>query len=281
MITVAAQDGVPLAVEQHPAAGAPRGVIVLAPATGAPARFYRGIGRELAARGLETLAFDYRGVGQSRHGSLRGLEADMATWGTRDLAAVLGFAAARADALGLPLGAVLHSISGFLFGLCPTAARVARVVTVGAQTAYPFDVRPGALPGALAVSHALMPALTLALGYFPARRLGLGEDLPRGVALDWARRILHPDIGRVVTAAHDHFAEVRAPILALAADDDHFATPRAMARLHARYVAAQVTTRRVVPAELGVAAIGHLGLLGKAHAAQVAPLLAAALIDPL
>ena len=33
-----------------------------------------------------------------------------------------------------------------------------------------------------------MPAVTALLGYFPGRALRLGDDLPRGVAMQWARR---------------------------------------------------------------------------------------------
>ncbi len=32
-----------------------------------------------------------------------------------------------------------------------------------------------------------MPVLAAGLGYFPGRRLGCLENIPRGVALDWAR----------------------------------------------------------------------------------------------
>jgi hypothetical protein len=39
-----------------------------------------------------------------------------------------------------------------------------------------------------ALWHGLMPAITLMLGYFPARRLGLGEDIPGKIALQWASR---------------------------------------------------------------------------------------------
>jgi predicted alpha/beta hydrolase len=243
--------------------GVGRAVVVVAPATGAPAGYYAAFARALAAQGLEVWTFDYRGIGKSPgHAGI-----DLTAW-AEDLACVL--AAARAG--GQRVHAVLHSISGFLVGLSPELGHLAGVITVGAQTAYPFDLAWRHRLTSLLLWHGLMPALTLACGEFPARRLGLGANLPRGVALDWARRVL------VATprGLPDHFASLRAPLLCLAATDDHLASPRALERLHRRFSAARLTTRRIAPGELGVRHIGHLGLLGPVHgprlAKQLAPL---------
>ena len=59
---------------------------------------------------------------------------------------------------------------------------------IGGHTGYYGDYHPRYRLPMTAVWHALMPAITLVLGYFPARRLGLGEDLPARVALQWAGR---------------------------------------------------------------------------------------------
>ena len=45
-----------------------------------------------------------------------------------------------------------------------------------------------------------MPTLTSMFGYFPGKRLRLLEDLPAGVAYDWANRI-HPNLWWSVTDA--------------------------------------------------------------------------------
>ena len=36
--------------------------------------------------------------------------------------------------------------------------------------------------------HGVMPLVTRVVGYFPAQILGLGEDIPAGVAMQWAAR---------------------------------------------------------------------------------------------
>ena len=83
---------------------------------------------------------------------------------------------------------IAHSIGALLVGGAPNSAEQSQLVLVGGHTGYYGDYHPRYRLPMTAVWHALMPAITLALGYFPARRLGLGEDLPARVALQWAGR---------------------------------------------------------------------------------------------
>jgi predicted alpha/beta hydrolase len=271
-------DGRVLAARRTEARGRTRALVVLAPATGAPARAYDAIASALAERGLTTVAFDYRGTGDSRPHDLRELYASMAIWGGCDLGGVVRELRGEAERQRLPLVSILHSISGLLVGMCADAGAFTRMVTVGAQIAFPLDQPPLHALGTLAMRHAFMPALTRLVGYFPARRLGLGEDLPRGVAMDWARRVIDPDGEWALQRAPTYFFDIRARLLALAATDDPYATPRALHRLHRRFVHAEVLTRRITPRELGVRRIGHLGLLGPRLADRVAPILEDALV---
>jgi predicted alpha/beta hydrolase len=41
-------------------------------------------------------------------------------------------------------------------------------------------------------THALIPAASALFGFLPMRALTGGEDLPGGVALEWARWCRHP-----------------------------------------------------------------------------------------
>ena len=59
-----------------------------AAAMGVPQSFYAAFARWLAAEGFHAATFDYRGMGRSRRGSLRDVEADILTWAEQDTAAV-------------------------------------------------------------------------------------------------------------------------------------------------------------------------------------------------
>src|SRR5690242_17565370 len=63
--------------------------VLIASAMGIPRRFYRHYAGFLAEQGFVVLSFDYRGIGDSRKGSLWGNEASMAEWGGQDLQAAL------------------------------------------------------------------------------------------------------------------------------------------------------------------------------------------------
>src|SRR3546814_10982431 len=66
--------------------------------------------------------------------------------------------------------------------------RCSAVLTVGAQYAYWRDYASSARLRHIIKWHIAMPALTAMLGYFPGSQLGWLEDLPAGVAYEWAFR---------------------------------------------------------------------------------------------
>jgi predicted alpha/beta hydrolase len=99
--------------------------------------------------------------------------------------------------------------------------------------------------------HVLIPVLTR-IGRFPARLLGMGADLPAGVARQWAFWGRHPQY--VVDDEGRPRSELEAfapPILALApVDDARFAPEPALAGLLRRYAGAPHRVVRL-PAPLG------------------------------
>src|SRR5258708_27600907 len=104
--------------------------------------------------------------------------------------------------------------------------------------------------------HAVMPAVTRTMGYFPARRLGLPEDLPAGVAYDWAART-RPDFNRNFRRTdgsldHERFAVMRSrfaaidvDVLAVTVSDDPFATHAATARLRGLFSGCRFEESRI------------------------------------
>lgn len=65
------------------------------------------------------MTYDYRGIGDSRHHSLRKLKADWIDWGQHDFEGVLRYVARRFP--GQPIDVVGHSASGFVIGLAQSA----------------------------------------------------------------------------------------------------------------------------------------------------------------
>lgn len=256
-IVVPATDGFPLAATHFPAAAGARGWVVVGGATGVPRRYYRRFAAYLAAHGHDVLTFDYRGIAGSRPRSLRGFDATATAWGERDLAGALGW---TSNAAAGPVGYVAHSIGGQLLGLAANADVVARAYFVGVQSGD-YRLWPRALQRMrLAASwYVVLPGVTALFGYAPGR-LGTGEDLPAGVAREWARwgrtrgYLLGADASR-----RAGFERVRATIHALAIADDALAPQAAVEAMLAAYSSARVRIETLHPAGVGARAIGHFG----------------------
>jgi predicted alpha/beta hydrolase len=74
-----------------------------------------------------------------------------------------------------------------------------------------------------------IPGLSPLLGYFPSSVFSLGDDLPRGVAEQWARWGRHPDyLLSEGGAVPFHFARLRLPILAHSIEGDFYAPEAAV-----------------------------------------------------
>ena len=238
-----------------------RGTVIVNCATGVLARYYHRYARFLAAAGFAAITYDYRGIGASRPANLRALSAGWRDWGERDFEAVIAFARAR-DPIGI-LVVVGHSIGGVVVGYAPSASRIDRILTVGAQFAYWRDYAPGERAALFRRWHRLMPALVARHGYFPGRKLGWLEDLPAGVARDFAAPLarFEDDLPRVAQGrVLARFASVRAPILALTATDDPLGTEAAIKRALGYFTGAERRFGLLRPADFGVAAIGHFSL---------------------
>ena len=136
-----------------------------------------------------------------------------------------------------------------------------------------------------AVWHGLMPALTRLLGYFPARRLGLGEDLPAGMALQWAARRIRScaRAGRSpassgAQALLDRCAALQRPALLVSISDDAFATSAGTKRLLSYYPGSFRSSTSSSPRPMReLRRIGHFGFFRRAAGTALWPRLLAQL----
>ena len=243
-------------------------VAVINPGAGIPSTYYRRFAEGLADRGIVAITYDYRGIGPSRPAKLRGYGATIKDWGEFDAPAALSWA--REHYPDRQRAVIGHSVGGFLAGFTPDPTLIDRLVLVGAHTGYWGDYAPRTRPIMWALWHAVMPVVTRSMGYFPARRLGLPEDLPAGVAYDWAART-RPDFNRNYRRAdgsldHERLATMRSrfevlkvDVLAVTVSDDPFATPAATARLRGLFSGCRFEESRIDARGTTLRKIGHFG----------------------
>jgi predicted alpha/beta hydrolase len=231
-------------------------------------RYYAQFASFLAANGIITLIYDYRGVGRSRPSSLRGFEASVEDWGSKDCAAGLSWLAARYAEL--PRLVIGHSVGGFVTGFARNASMIDRMLLVGAHNGYWRDYHEKYRLRMYFLWHLVMPALARGVGFFPGRSLRLLEDLPLGVAIDWANR-REPEFWWNVRTAEGmrddaridsvlaQFQAIHARALAVHFSDDAFATNAATDRLLGLYANCQARKMLISPGDGNGQPIGHFG----------------------
>lgn len=272
-ITIPAADGYPLAATLFLPRGAKRHAVLISSATAVPRRIYRGFAGYLAHRGCAVLTYDYRGVGGSRQRavegynrprSLVGFKASMADWAALDITAAVAWMRERYH--NLPLSYVGHSFGGQALGLLKNNGEISRALLVASQAAYwrlmasPERYRVYALLNFVGVP------LTRLRGYAPGR-MGIGEDLPKGVFLQWVKWVMSPrylfDNSSLTTLGN--FANYKGAMRALCFTDDPWATRPAVELLAGFYTGTAAEIISIRPAELAVEKIGHLGFFRPEH----------------
>ncbi len=265
---IAAADGFVLGARRYEPAGPSRGTVVIHGATAVPQRFYAPLAGWLAARSLRVVTYDYRGVGESRAGSLRRLDADLDDWATLDAPA----AHRLAQTLDTRVAAIGHSFGGHLVGLVDELRELAGLALVGSQLPYYRDWPTALARARLAlVWRALVPSLTATFGYLPGAA-GLGCDLPAGVARQWARWSTSPEYLLVEhPEARARFARFDRPLVMYSLTDDEYAPPAAVERLVGALTGAPLQHLRLSPEQVGLGPIGHFGFFRRRFAEALWP----------
>lgn len=256
-LLIEASDGFPLGASLfRPGAANGRAVQIHA-AAGVRQEYYADFARFLAGRGFTVVTFDYRGVGRSAPAHVRDLRARMQDWALLDAPAVLNFISSSFPAeKHLAVG---HSFGGQSFAVMPGADRLAGVLAVASQSCYWRYWSGVDRLGIWLLTRVLLPAATRAAGYFPGALLRQGEDLPAGVALEWAGWCGHPRYLVGALGLEERAAAFRKPLRLLAMADDLIYAPRAAAEgLLELYPNARKELTWVKPEDVG-ARIGHFG----------------------
>jgi predicted alpha/beta hydrolase len=104
------------------------------------------------------------------------------------------------------------------------------------------------------------------LGYMPGR-LGIGEDLPRDVFLEWTSWVMKPRyfFDDVTLQALENFPHYRGALRAVCLTDDPWATPPAVDLLCAGFTGTTAERIDIAPADVGATKIGHFGFFRPAH----------------
>ena len=282
-VTFHAVDGFPLGGTLYSCDGRhPSGAVVLfSTGAGIKAHHYRYFCEFLARNGFPTLAYDYRGIGRSRTGSLRGMEAGFEDWTILDATAALRFLQGRF--LRAPVASVSHSIGSLILVGANGVKAISQHVFIGPHLGRKGDFQSNWLR--MTVLHStIMPITTRVLGYFPGQAFGLSDDLPRRVALQWAQRNVPPLNAPAISPDESLWDVTRfrrmtanaktatGPALILSIFDDPWTSEEAVRRF--LFTAPNLSpVRRMIEAhEVGHREVGHWGFFRRDNAPSLWPI---------
>ena len=234
-----------LALHLYPDPGGDAPVVIIFPAMGTPARFYRPFAQRLGADGIAVVVVDLRGTGESMPPASR---ADR--YGYVDLAgdvgAVIEALKPRLDGrryylLGHSLGGQVSTIH-----LARTAAGggtdgPAGLVLVAVGLPYYRSYPRGRRLGVLAFSQSIV-GITALCGVWPGWAFGGKQS--RGVMLDWGYTARHGRFPDHVATRAD-LASVRTPVLAITVAGDAYTPHATLDLLCAQLPAAPLTRVRL------------------------------------
>ena len=273
-ITFPAADGYLLGATLFlPRTGARHHAVLINSATAVPRRIYRAFASYLAHRGFAVLTYDYRGIGGSRlmavegynqPRSLVGFNVTMADWARLDAVAAVSWMRERYR--NLPLGYIGHSFGGQALGLLANNAEISRALLVAAQAGYWKLMRSPERYRVFALLNFIGTPLTRLLGYAPAWS-GLGEDLPKGVFLQWAHWVNSPRyfFDDATLDGLSNFPNYKGAMRAICLSDDPWATRPAVELLCSGFASIKPEILTVSPPDVGAAKLGHFGFFRAEH----------------
>ena len=261
------KDGYKLAAQFYPASdNSKQYPILICPATGITKVFYHAFAEWLNQQGYSVLSFDFRGIGESLHGELKDSTASINDWGILDIPAAVDTLLEKTQAKKVIL--IGHSAGGQLLGINPNYQKVAKVIAIAGSTGHIKGLKGKTKLLAPIMFNVIFPVSSLFKGYGATQFIGMGENLPKNVAKQWAEFCSKPGyvmniIGK--TIFDDYHQQIKCPITSFWATDDEIATEANVKDLLRLYPNAPTKFIEINPKQHGYKYIGHMLMFKKSH----------------
>ena len=188
----------------------------------------------------------------------------MRDWAALDVAAAIDHM--RTVWPKLPLCAVGHSFGGQALGIVPNNSEISRALLVASQAGHWRLLHSPERYRVYVLLRFLGAPVARLMGYMPGK-LGIGEDLPRDVFLEWTGWVMKPRyfFDDTTLTALENFPRYRGALRAICLTDDPWATAPAVDLLCLGFTGTTPERVDIRPADVGATKIGHFGFFRPEH----------------
>lgn len=231
--------------------------IIISSATGVLQRYYTKFACHFSSLGFTVYTFDYSGIGKSQTITIKNNNCNLSGWAL-DQSEVLAFAKHENSDHTLIL--LTHSIGGQLTGLNPKINLADAIIMVCSQSGYWKLFKGYDRFKMFMFWYIMIPSFTPLFGYFPAKKLGLFENLPKQVCYQWRKWGIHRDYMLSEFNDNDlYFKTITNPLLSLSFPRDQFAPKRTVDWLTDRFINAKIDRQHIIPEDININNVGHFG----------------------
>lgn len=263
-ILIEARDGYKLSATIQRPISKIKGVIQINCGTGIPQKVYFNLANYLTEYGYITVTYDYRGIGDSKPINLKEFEAKIEDWGILDMTSIFDWIINEfPNEKKIIIG---HSMGGQLVGLMDNYHKIDKLILIASSTGYWKDMSSPYKWLMPPLWFLFIPLTTFIYGYANAKKIGQGENLPKGVAIQWRNWCINPNY------FDDHFQKSNTRLFfekltirlkSIQITDDPIANELTSNKILKYYKSANIQIEKISPEQLGVKKIGHTGFFSR------------------
>ncbi len=268
--SIKTKDGMMIRLNLYSPGNGSRGVIVLSPSADLTQEAYYDAACYFREQGYEVVSFDYRGVGDSKLQSRKRYKANLTQWAMQDLDAVLRFV--KNHYPKQEINFIGHGIGGEIVGLVPASQFIDRIILINAALSC-SRLRSWNRKLWIGSLHLFISSVSWLFGYFPGKKFGILNDLPKGVVDEWITWCKNPN-GLFDDFSDHNYRKLQVPLLAINFSDDWRSRKKGIKALLEHFTSACVSWHQLRPGHLGVRRVGHSRFLQGEASNRFLPLLA-------
>ncbi len=242
--------------------------ILLNSATATPKTFYISFASFLAENGFAVLLYDYRGIGGSiPKTGLKGFDVKYLDWSQLDMTAAMEYLDKRyPKKVKIIFG---HSVGGQKVGFMPNLSKAKAMITVATSVGYWHFMPLFYKIQTLYFFYIIAPITHTLFGYTATKKLGIMENLPKGITLDWRRWCSVPDYffnkeEYGITVPTGAYKDFPIPVKVYYASDDPISNERSVNRFWSNVISKHpIEIVKLNPKDFNRQEIGHFGFFNK------------------